>query len=44
MMRTVSPCCQSSGAKNRPQTMLIAVSIPPDQNSQGSTFPDSRRN
>ena len=39
MIRTVSPCCQSSGAKNRPQTRLTAVSSPPDQNSHGRTLP-----
>src|SRR3978361_592952 len=44
MMRTVSPCCQSSGAKNSPQVRLAAVSSAPGQNSQGRTLPDSRRN
>src|SRR4051794_19415214 len=44
MIRTVSPCCQSSGEKNSPQIRLTAVRIRPGQYSHGRTFPDSRRN
>src|SRR4051812_48631183 len=44
MIRTVSPCCQSSGAKNSPQMRLTAVRMRPGQYSHGRTFPDSRRN
>ena len=43
MMRTASPCCQSAGAKNRPQTRPTAVSAAPAPASHGSTAPDRRR-
>src|SRR5271166_5389820 len=43
MIRTASPCCQSAGAKNRPQINPTPRSPSAPALSHGSTAPDSRR-
>ena len=43
MIRTASPCCQSDGAKNRPQMSPMVISTNALTVSHGSTVPASRR-
>ena len=44
MIRTLSPCCQSAGEKNKPQTSPAIVNPSAGQVTQGWTRDASRRN
>ena len=44
MILTASPCCQSAGARNRPDANPIAVVNAPKPANHGSRRPESRKN